>query len=87
MPTERPRTQVTHTPEVAFALDVARRRWPNESPGRLIVHLIEEGARAIDSGSTAAAADHEKRVAQLAGKYTGVYGPDYLETLREGWDE
>ncbi|MCL1800437.1 MAG: hypothetical protein FWG25_03615 [Promicromonosporaceae bacterium] len=49
MPTSLPRTQVTHTPEVADALRIAATRWPDDAsrPARLIANLIGVGARTI----------------------------------------
>jgi len=46
MPTTLPRTYITHTPQVQRALEVARRRWPNESrDSALIANLLEVGQR------------------------------------------
>jgi hypothetical protein len=47
MPTTLPRTNITHTPRIQRALDVASRRWPNEPDGKLLVRLVTLGAEAI----------------------------------------
>ena len=53
MPTTRPRHQVTETDEVARALDLAARRWPGESRGRLLVRLVEEAGEVLASDEDA----------------------------------
>jgi len=87
MPTTRPRHLVTETDQVAQALDDAARRWPEDrgSRAKLLLHLIEEGHRALldEAG--------DRRRARLAaikrtgGSLSGVYDDDYLERLREDW--
>ena len=49
MPTSLPRTQVTHTPEVADALRIAATRWPDDAsrPARLMTNLIGVGAQTL----------------------------------------
>ncbi|MCL1899066.1 MAG: hypothetical protein FWG11_00835 [Promicromonosporaceae bacterium] len=48
MPTTLPRTQVTHTPDVERALQVAHTRWPDESRASvLIARLAAEGADVV----------------------------------------
>jgi hypothetical protein len=49
MPTTRPRHLITETDQVAKALDDAARRWPEDrhSRARLLLHLVEEGHRAL----------------------------------------
>lgn len=50
MPTTKPRYAITETPEISHALEVARRKWPEESdrPGKLILRLINGSASRID---------------------------------------
>lgn len=87
MPTTRPRTQITHTGEIERALEVARQRWPGQQPSALLAHLIEEGARAVESTNGSAAARHRAALAEVSGSFPGAYGPGYLDELREGWPE
>lgn len=88
MPTKNPRTHITHTPQVQHALDVARKRWPDETrESALILHLLDEGAKAIEEGESTAIQQRSARIRALAGKHGGMYGPGYLEDLRAGWSE
>jgi hypothetical protein len=87
MPTTRPRHLITETDQVAKALDDAARRWPEDrhSRARLLLHLVEEGHRALVGEAD------ERRQARLAairktsGSLAGIYDGDYLERLREDW--
>lgn len=88
MPTKNPRTHITHTPQVARALQVARTRWPNEDrESVLILHLLDEGARSIEENQALANERRTAHVRRIAGKYTNLYGEGYLEEIREGWAE
>ncbi len=84
MPTDLQRTQVTHTPEVEAALEVARRRWPAErSTGRLLANLIVEGAKAIEAYDELVAAERRQMLEDIAGTYGHMYGPGYIDRIRE----
>ncbi|MEV7973285.1 hypothetical protein [Cellulomonas sp. NPDC089187] len=85
MPTTLPRTQVTHTEVVRHALDIAEERWPGQSPGALLLRLIEAGAQVVEDEMNDAR--RQERVRLIAGRYPGLYGPGYLDQLREGWPE
>lgn len=88
MPTKNPRTNITHTPEVRRALEVARERWPNETTdSALILHLMKEGAQAIEASVKSTAQHRRTVIGEIAGKYSDAYEEDYLANLREGWDE
>jgi hypothetical protein len=87
MPTTRPRHFVTETDDLAEALDEAAHRWPDLSRAQLLVRLALEGHRAA-----AAIRDERRRrraeaIRRHSGCLTGVYGPDYLQGLREEWPE
>ena len=85
MPTTRPRHLVTETDDLAAALDVAARRWPDLSRPQLLVRLAMEGARADAREQDDR---HRRRLSALqahSGAATGIYGPDYLERLRQEW--
>ena len=85
MPTTRPRHFVTETDDLAQALDEAAARWPGLSRAQLLVQLALEGHRAAQD-------EHEvrrrRRLAALrkhSGALAGIYGPNYLDNLREEW--
>jgi hypothetical protein len=85
MPTTRPRHFVTETDDLAAALDAAAARWPDLPRAQLLVRLALEGHRAAQRAHEAR---HRRRLAALrthSGALTGVYGPDYLQRLREEW--
>lgn len=85
MPTTRPRHFVTETDDLAQALDEAAARWPGLSRAQILVRLALEGHRAAQH------AHDERRSRRLAalrkhsGTLAGVYGPNYLDKLREEW--
>ena len=87
MPTTRKRHVVTETEPVARALDDAARRWPadRENRSRLLLHLLEEGHRAVVAEQGRLVGNRREAVARTAGALTGVYGEDYLDRLREEW--
>ena len=89
MPTARHRYTITETDEVARALAEAARRWPEEDrkPGRLLLHLVEEGRRSLlKQREDAVAADREV-IERTSGALTGVYPTGYLAELRADWPE
>lgn len=88
MPTTRPRHQITETDDVAAALDVAARRWPEVTArGELLRRLVAEGHRAVAETQDRDIEAHREAVRRTAGALTGVYVPDYLAELREDWPE
>ena len=89
MPTSRPRHIITETEEVTQALDDAAKRWPADARSRskLLLHLVEEGHRAVIDLQGQRAARHRQAIRRTAGALTGVYPPDYLEELRRDWPE
>jgi len=92
VPTTRPRIVITETDAVAQALAVAARRWPEErGRARLLLRLVEEGARASGDVEARQAQEHRRRrleaVDSTAGVGTGWYPPGYLEDLRADWPE
>jgi hypothetical protein len=87
VPTSRPRHVVTETDRLATALDAAAARWPEDrdSRSRLLLHLVDEGYRALLYENTR---EEEARLAAIrrtSGALTGAYGSDYLDELREDW--
>jgi len=87
MPTVRPRHQVTETPAVAQAIDVAARRWPNEPRSRLLLRLVHAGSIALEQGEEVVRRDRRAAIAATAGKYADAYDPGYLDNLRRDWPE
>jgi len=84
MSTKRARTQITHTPEIEHALDIAGAKWPGETPSRLLGRLILIGAEVLEQ-DTGYTARRRRRIDDLAGRYSDAFGPTYLEDVRDGW--
>jgi len=88
MPTAKRRTQVTQTKSVKHALEVAKKTWPGETRESVLLgKLIAAGAEAVEHRGESQAAERRKKLRALGEKYGHIYGPGYLEEVREGWDE
>lgn len=89
MPTVHRRHAVTETEDIGRALEVARRTWPDlaDKPGALLRRLILVGRDALAHDAEAVAVNRRRTVEETAGALAGVYGPDYLRSLREDWPE
>ncbi|MFJ4159998.1 hypothetical protein [Microbacterium testaceum] len=87
MPTTRPRTQVTHTRDVEDALEIARSRWPDESPSALLMHLVVRGGEAIRDEQAQRALARRGAVDVVVERFAGIYPTGYLSELREDWPE
>jgi hypothetical protein len=83
MPTTRPRYQITETPAVEHAIDLAATRWPGEPRSRLIHRLLLAGADAIGQREDELVKQRVAAIRESAG--TVDYPPDYLEDLRRDW--
>lgn len=82
MPNALPRVQVTKTPMLEHAIDVARLRWPDEThTSRLIERLAIEGANQLD----VAEQRRQDALDRLIGSRPGVYPEGYLDSLRAEW--
>ncbi len=86
MPTLKPRHAITETDTIAHALAVARQRWPGQPPSRLLNHLIEKGAQAVEHEEATQTAGHDRAVEALT-QLAGYYPDGYLDEVREGWSE
>lgn len=87
MPTTRPRTQVTHTRAVEQALEIARSRWPDESPSALLMHLVVRGGQAIQDEQSQREIDRRAAVDAAVQRLAGIYPDGYLHELRGDWPE
>jgi hypothetical protein len=87
MPTARPRHTITETEEIERALNDAAEQWPAErnARGRLLMHLIEEGHRALRTQREAAIAKRREAIARSSGMFDDVYEEGYLNELRKDW--
>ncbi|HEY5429464.1 MAG TPA: hypothetical protein VIK04_10135 [Solirubrobacteraceae bacterium] len=87
MPTTRRRHTLTETDELAAALNQAARRWPEDahSRSRLLLRLVETGQQAISNELARERRRRREAVERTHGQFRGVYGPGYLERLRDEW--
>jgi hypothetical protein len=87
MPTTRPRHQITETPAVARALDIAARRWPTEPRSKLLLRLISAGCAALERGQDEITRRRHDAIDATSGKYADAFSDEYLAELREDWTE
>lgn len=85
MPTIRPRHFVAETDDLARALDAAVSRWAGLSRAQVLVQFALEGHRAAQRKHDERRHRRLAAVRTHSGALTGVYGPDYLDRLREEW--
>jgi len=85
MPTVRPRHQITETPAVAQAIDLAAQRWPGEPRSKLLLRLLAAGKDALEQGDQQFNEAQRAAVMSSSGKYPDAFGPDYLDELRQDW--
>lgn len=85
MPTTRPRHQVTETPDVARALDVAARRWPGEPRSRLLIRLVHAGLSSLEEAEQSRREGRRRAIERTAGKYPEAFAEGYLDELRADW--
>ena len=86
MPTQLQRTQVTHTPVVERALEAAREQWPDETDGKLLLHLIEAGERQLREQRGEEITQRLAALDRIAARYADVEF-ETLASIREGWPE
>jgi hypothetical protein len=89
MPTAHRRHAITETDDISNALDIARRTWPDlaDKPGALLRELILTGRNALAHSHATADQTRQHAVDATAGALAGVFGPGYLDDLREDWPE
>lgn len=85
MPTDRTRYQITETPEVARALDVAARRWPGERRSKLLLRLVHTGANVLEPPCSETTRKRQAAIATSSGKYPEAFDEGYLAELRDDW--
>ena len=87
MPTTRPRHQITETPAVAHALDIAARRWPSEPRPKLLLRLLQAGGAVLEQGRSEEIRSRVEAIDASSGKYADAFSGDYLVELRQDWPE
>lgn len=87
MPTTRPRHQITETPAVAHALDIAARRWPTEPRSKLLLRLVHAGSAVLEQGHNETTRLRQDAIDASSGKYADAFSSDYLAELRQDWPE
>ncbi|MGH3773809.1 MAG: hypothetical protein ACRDRW_20865 [Pseudonocardiaceae bacterium] len=87
MPTTRPRHQITETPAVAHALDLAARRWPSEPRSKLLLRLVHAGSIALEQGRDETIRNRRDAIDASSGKYADAFRGDYLAELRQDWPQ
>ena len=89
MPTTRPRYLLTESDELAAALEIARRRWPEDEqrPTALLLHLIDAGRRSVDDTREQRLASRRAAIVRAADGLEGAFEDGYLSRLREDWPE
>jgi hypothetical protein len=87
MTTTKPRHQVTETPGLAHALEVAADRWPEKSTSGRIAALAELGAEIVERENAEWRAARRRLVEANAGGFEDAYPAGYLEELRQDWPD
>lgn len=87
VPTSHRRHAITETEDITSALEVARRAWPElaDRPGALLRRLIHAGQEAVSADRHELFESRRHAIERTAGTLTGVYGPGYLQRIREDW--
>jgi hypothetical protein len=81
VPTTRARHLLTETDDLAAAIDAAAERYPGETRAGVLRHLALAGAEAL----TQQQQRHRDVVHAHAAGFPGLYGPGYLDDLRDEW--
>lgn len=78
---------VTETDELAAALDAAALRRPGLARSQLLARLALDGHRAARQAAQERTDRRRAALRDLGGMFTGRFGPNHLEEVREGWPE
>jgi hypothetical protein len=78
---------LTETDELAAALELAAKRWPQDagSGSKLLLRLVRAGEQALGQERAQARARRREAVRHTHGQFRGLYEPGYLERLRDEW--
>ncbi|MHB1499907.1 MAG: hypothetical protein ACYCYK_01855 [Candidatus Dormibacteria bacterium] len=87
MPTTRQRHQITETPAVAHAIDLAARHWPDEPRSKLLLRLVDAGSAVLALTEDTARDQRRHAIEASSGKYPDAFGRDHLAELRRDWPE
>lgn len=87
MPTTLRRIQVTRTPEVEDALEVAARLWPAASLSERLARLASLGAQSVSGAEEAVRRHRADALGRLRDLTADLYPEGYLEDLRKDWPE
>lgn len=89
MPTSRPRYLLTESDDLRSALEAARQRWPedHDRPTALLIHLIDEGRRTVETAETRRREARRAAIRSAAEGLEGAYSDGYLAELRVDWPE
>jgi hypothetical protein len=85
MPTTKPRYQVTETAEVARALDVASRHWPDEPRSRLLLRLLAMASDVLERDERQRDKRRRQAVEASSGKYADAFTATHLDELHNDW--
>jgi hypothetical protein len=87
VPTNHRRHAITETEDIANALEVARRTWPDlaDKPGALLRQLILAGRNTLVHDRAEVVRKRRQAIEKTSGAMAGVFGADYLEELRQDW--
>ena len=87
LPTTLARIQVTQTPPVAHALEIAEREWPGLARSELIGRLLTLGAQSVESARAERRATRRSVLNETSGSFADAYPSGYLDDLRSDWPQ
>lgn len=79
--------QVTQTPPVAHALEIAEREWPGLARSELIGRLLTLGAQSVESARAERRAARRSVLNETRGSFADAYPSGYLDDLRSDWPQ
>ena len=87
MPTTKRRHAITENDDIASALEMAAKRWPElaDNPGAMLRRLILLGRNTLAHDRAAADDARQHAIDATSGALAGAFGSNYLRELREDW--